>query len=71
MAKTELKEQLQSYESYINDIPNVIDPCTQCKVYIEHNDQWDIGDRLVDGVWKKGACDDCCWCYGSKFEVGD
>ena len=61
---------LKSYESYINDIPNVIDPCKQCKVYIEHNDQWDIGDRLVDGVWKKGACDDCCWCYSSKFEVG-
>ena len=68
--KSNLKDQLQSYESYINDIPNVIDPCNQCKVYIEHNDQWDIGDRLVDGVWKKGECDDCCWCYSSKFEVG-
>lgn len=65
-----LHDKLQSYESYINDIPNVIDPCKQCKVYIEHNDQWDIGDRLVNGVWEKGKCDDCCWCYSSKFEVG-
>lgn len=23
----------------------------------------------VDGVWQKGYCDDCCWCYYSKFEV--
>lgn len=69
MAKSELKEQLQSYESYINDIPNVIDPCKQCKAYKKHNG-YDIGDRLVKGVWEKGECDDCCWCYGSKFEVG-
>ena len=27
MAKKELKEQLKSYEGYINDIPLVIDPC--------------------------------------------
>ena len=49
MAKLELKEQLQSYESYINDIPNVIDPCKQCKAYKKHNG-YDIGDRLVKGV---------------------
>jgi len=68
--KTELKDQLESYEGYINDIPLVIDPCKMCKIYKKHNG-YDIGDRLVKGVWEKGYCDDCCWCYASKFEVGD
>ncbi len=31
--KTELKDQLESYEGYINDIPLVIDPCKMCKIY--------------------------------------
>ena len=29
MAKNEIKEQLKSYEGYINYIPLVIDPCTR------------------------------------------
>lgn len=27
MSKLELKDQLESFESYVNDIPLVIDPC--------------------------------------------
>ena len=68
MAKKELKEQLKSYEGYINDIPLVIDPCKMCKVYKEHNG-YDAGDRLVNNEWRKGICDNCCWFYDSKFEV--
>ena len=67
-SKIKLKDQLESYEGYINDIPLVIDPCKMCKIYKDHNG-YDIGDRLVNGVWQKGYCDDCCWCYSSKFEV--
>ena len=59
MAKNELKEQLKSYEGYINDIPLVIDPCKMCKVYKEK-------DEYIEGV-----CKECCWFYDSKFEVGD
>lgn len=70
MAQKELKDQLKSYEGYINDIPLVIDPCKMCKIYKDHNG-YDIGDRLVNGVWQKGYCDDCCWCYNSKFEVAE
>lgn len=36
MRKRELKDQLKSYESYINDIPLVIDHCRMCK-YIDDN----------------------------------
>ena len=68
MAKKELKEQLKSYEGYVNDIPLVIDPCKQCKVY-KKKDCWDSGDRLVNNEWRKGICDNCCWFYDSKFEV--
>lgn len=68
MAK-ELKDQLKSFESYINDIPLVIDPCRMCKVYKEHNG-YDAGDSLVNNEWQKGICDNCCWFYDSKFEVG-
>ena len=54
MSKDNLKDQLQSYESYINDIPNVIDPCKMCK-----NKKEEYED----------VCVDCCWYYPSKFEV--
>ena len=66
--KEQPAEQLAEYEKRINEIPLVIDPCKQCKVYKKHNG-YDIGDRLVNGVWKKGYCDDCCWCYNSKFKL--
>ena len=55
MAKKELKEQLKSYEGYINDIPLVIDPCKICKNHSE------------TGYAEK--CRSCCWYYDSKFEV--
>ena len=69
MAKKELKEQLKSYESYINDIPLVIDPCKQCKTY-KKNKGYDMGhyDRKKD-EWVPGNCNACSWFYDSKFEV--
>lgn len=56
MAQKELKDQLESYEGYINDIPLVIDPCKMCKVYKENNG------------YETGTCTGCCWYYDSKFE---
>ena len=69
MAKKELKEQLKSYEGYINDIPLVIDPCKQCKVYKENNG-YDFGHNDENNVYVLGRCKECCWFYDSKFEVG-
>jgi len=60
MAKKELKEQLKSYEGYINDIPYVISPCKMCKVYKQNGEQW-----------KYKKCRFCCWFYDSKFEIGE
>lgn len=57
MAKKELKEQLESYEGYINDIPLVIDPCKMCK---NHSEEKGYDEK----------CATCCWFYDSKFEVG-
>lgn len=67
MTKNEIKEQLKSYEGYINDIPLVIDPCKMCKVYKKHNG-WFMGE-FKNGEWKEGACKECCWFYDSKFEM--
>lgn len=66
MAKKELKEQLKSYEGYINDIPLVIDPCKQCNVY-KKKGGYDTGHFDSDGDWVEGACKTCCWYYDSKF----
>ena len=63
MAKKELKDQLKSYEGYINDIPLVIDPCKMCKIYKKHNG-WFMGED------EEGTCKMCCWFYDSKFEIG-
>ena len=60
MAKKELKEQLKSYEGYINDIPLVIDPCKQCKKQKRKSD-------IVLGYSEE--CKECCWYYDSKFEL--
>ena len=70
MAKNEIKEQLKSYEGYINDIPLVIDPCKMCKVY-KKNKGYDMGhyDRKKD-EYIEGVCKSCCWYYDSKFEIG-
>ena len=56
MSKSKLKEQLESFESYVNDIPLVIDPCRMCK---NHDDNKGFSE----------TCPICCWFYGSKFEV--
>ena len=69
MSRPKISDQLKSFESYINDIPLVVDPCRMCKIYKKHKG-YDVGDKLVKGVWVPGYCDDCCWCYDSKFEVG-
>lgn len=70
MAKKELSDQLKSFESYVNDIPLVIDPCKMCKVYKEKGG-YDTGHfSSYDGQWEEGACNMCCWYYDSKFEVG-
>ena len=68
MAKKELKEQLKSYEGYINDIPLVIDPCKMCKIY-KTKGGYDTGHFDNNGDWVEGACKMCCWYYDSKFEV--
>ena len=60
MIKNELKEQLESYEGYINDIPLVIDPCKMCKL-IDKNKETHVDNCFV--------CQSCCWYYDSKFEV--
>ena len=68
--KTELKDQLESYEGYINDIPLVIDPCKMCKVY-KAKGGYDTGHFDSDGQWDdSNSCKMCCWYYDSKFEVG-
>ena len=69
MAKKELKEQLKSYEGYINDIPLVIDPCKQCKIY-KAKGGYDTGHFDSDGQWDdSNSCKMCCWYYDSKFKV--
>ena len=71
MAKKELKEQLKSYEGYINDIPLVIDPCKQCKVYKEKGG-YEYTRQEIKGATvttSQGRCIGRCWFYDSKFEV--
>lgn len=69
--KTELKDQLESYEGYINDIPLVINPCKMCKIY-KAKGGYDTGHFDSDGQWDdSNSCKMCCWYYDSKFEVGD
>lgn len=62
MRKRELKDQLKSFESYINDIPLVIDPCRMCK-YIDDNKESHVKNTDV--------CRLCTWYYDSKFELGE
>ena len=68
MAKKEIKDQLKSYEGYINDIPLVIDPCKMCKIYKENNG-YEIENYNSLGLFENGTCTGCCWYYASKFEV--
>lgn len=62
-------EQLKSYESYINGIPLVLDPCRMCGVY-KRNNGYETVHREEDGSFSDGICQGCCWFYDSQFEVG-
>jgi hypothetical protein len=57
MSRKELKDQLEVFENYINDIPNVIDPCSQCE----------FKDRSIWDNLEK--CRGCCYYYPSNFKI--
>jgi hypothetical protein len=57
MSRKELKDQLEVFENYINDIPNVIDPCSQCE----------FKDRSIWDNLEK--CKECCYYYSSNFKI--
>lgn len=54
-----LKEQLQILETYINDVPLIIDPCRECK--------W-IDDNRESHIKNTDMCKQCCWYYDSQFK---
>lgn len=56
-SRKELKDQLEVFENYINDIPNVIDPCSQCE----------FKDRSIWANLEK--CKDCCYYYPGNFKI--
>ena len=64
---TELKNQLGSYERYINDIPKTIDPCGMCK-HSGRKAEKEIAME-TDRDYTYSECSECCWFYPSKFEV--
>lgn len=55
------QEELEVLEKYINDIPLVINPCRLCVNCT--GIRGDITTHLTE------KCKDCCYFYGSKFEV--
>jgi hypothetical protein len=57
MSRKELKDQLEVFENYINDIPNVIDPCSHCE----------FKDRSIWDDLEK--CRGCCYYYPSNFKI--
>lgn len=59
MAKNKFSDQLQVLESYINDIPLIINPCKECD-FIDDN-----GESHIKNV---ETCKRCCWYYGSNFK---
>lgn len=69
MSRPKISDQLKSFESYINDIPLVIDPCRMCKVY-KKNKGYEVTVKDKDGNYTDGRCPQCTWFYDSKFEVG-
>lgn len=52
---TEQSKKLKVLESYINDVPLIIDPCKLCK-------------NKVNGRYQI-ECGECCYYYASKFEI--
>lgn len=69
MSRPKISDQLKSFESYINDIPLVIDPCKICKVY-KNNKGYEVTVKDKNGNYTDGRCAMCTWFYDSKFEVG-
>lgn len=57
-----LKEQLEVLETYINDVPLIIDPCRSCK-FIDSNKE--THTENVD------MCKQCCWYYDSQFRQAE
>ena len=55
MIKEKIKDQLEEFEMYLNDIPMILDPCRMCKNYTNEN--------------YSEACSVCCYFYGSCFEL--
>ena len=56
MPKNELREDLEVCENYINDVPNIFNPCKLCE---KHDEEIGFED----------TCHECCWFYGSYFEL--
>lgn len=54
---TEQMKKLKVLESYINDVPLIVDPCRLCK-------------HKVNGRYQN-ECGECCYYYASKFEIKD
>ena len=69
MSRPKISDQLKSFESYINDIPLVIDPCKICKVYRKNKGYYEVTVKDKNGNYTDGRCTQCSWFYGSKFEV--
>lgn len=59
MARKELKEQLDILETYINDVPLIIDPCKNCEF---------VDDNRQPHFENTETCKECCWYYDSKFK---
>ena len=57
LLKNELREDLEVCENYINDVPNIFDPCKMCENWNEKEG------------YKAGECGECCWYYASKFRL--
>lgn len=51
---------LANFESHVNDITYVINPCKACR-YIDEGRETHVKNFAT--------CKDCCWYYASKFEV--
>ena len=68
MSRAKISDQLKSFESYVNDIPFVIDPCKICKVY-KKNKGYEVTVKDKAGNYTDGRCPQCTWFYSSKFEV--
>ena len=62
MAKKEIKDQLESFESYINDIPLIIDPCRICK-------RKDRTKKPFNRNYNIEICKRCSWWYPSEFKL--